>query len=57
MQTPVWYNLDWVAALLASRNMALLASVAIHSLAIRAYAQHGYLALNLNARIISQTTE
>ena len=48
---------DWSTALLACRNMALLASMAIHSFAICTYAQHGYLALNINARIISQTTE
>ena len=57
MQTPMRHRHDWFAALLASRNMALLASVAIHRLAIRAYAQHGCLAINLNTRIISQTTE
>ena len=57
MQTPMRHRHDWSTALFVSRNMALLASVAIHSFAIRTYAQHGYLAINLNARIISQTTE
>ena len=52
MQTPVWYNLDWVAALLASRNMALLAGMVAACLAVCTYDLHVYLDVDVNARIV-----
>lgn len=49
----MWHRLDWHAALLASRHMALLAGMAIDSLAVCTYDLHGYLAINLHAGTVS----
>ena len=48
----MWYGLDWRAALLASRYMALLVGMATACLAVCTNDLHGYLATNLHARAI-----
>lgn len=45
----MWYRLDWHAALLASRHMALLAGVAAACIAIYPNDLHGCLDVNLHA--------
>ena len=53
----MWHGYDWFAALLASRDVALLAGVAIDSFAVCTYDLHGYLAADIHARFISETLE